>query len=82
MRISVATARDNETFLKAISDLVSCTAMVDFGRPTTEMVRSLYKKQIYVRPGAFWGMPDFMRISVGTAHDNETFLTAIGELVS
>ncbi len=51
--------------------------MVDFGRPTTELVRSLYDQQIYVRPGAFWGMPNFMRISVGTARDNETFLKAI-----
>ncbi len=51
--------------------------MVDFGRPTTELVRSLYDQRIYVRPGAFWGMPNFMRISVATARDNETFLKAI-----
>jgi histidinol-phosphate aminotransferase len=51
--------------------------MADFGRPTMELVRSLYDKQIYVRPGEVWGMPNFMRISVGTARDNETFLKAI-----
>ncbi len=51
--------------------------MVDFGRPTTGLVRSLYNQQIYVRPGSFWGMPNFMRISVATARDNETFLKAI-----
>ena len=51
--------------------------MVDFGRPTMDPVRSLYDKQIYVRPGEVWGMPNFMRISVGTARDNETFLKAI-----
>jgi histidinol-phosphate aminotransferase len=56
--------------------------MVDFGRPTTEQVRSLYEQQIYVRDGSFWDMPDFMRISVGTPNDNSTFLKAIHELVS
>jgi histidinol-phosphate aminotransferase len=56
--------------------------MADFGRPTTELVRSLYERQIYVRLGGVWGMPNFMRISVGTASDNEKFFKAISELVS
>ena len=55
--------------------------MVDFGRPTMDLVRSLYNRQIYVRPGAVWGMPNFMRISVGTAEDNATFLNAIKKLL-
>jgi histidinol-phosphate aminotransferase len=54
--------------------------MVDFGIPTMAMVRSLYERQIYVRPGRVWDMPNFMRISVGTHADNETFLTAVREL--
>jgi histidinol-phosphate aminotransferase len=56
--------------------------MVDFGRPATELVQSLYEQQIYVRPGDFWGMPNFIRISVGTARDNETFLKAIRGLLA
>ena len=55
--------------------------MVDCGRPTTDLVRSLYNRQVYVRPGAVWGMPNFMRISVGTAEDNATFLNAIKDLL-
>jgi histidinol-phosphate aminotransferase len=54
--------------------------MVDFGRPTMAMARSLYEQRIYVRPGGIWGMPTFMRISVGTRADNETFLNAIREM--
>jgi len=54
--------------------------MVDFGKPTTEMVRKLYERQIYVRAGEIWGMPDFMRISVGTKHDNQAFLQAVREI--
>jgi histidinol-phosphate aminotransferase len=56
--------------------------MVDFGKPTMTMVRSLYEQQIYVRPGRIWGMPNFMRISVGTAEDHEKLLTAIKEIAS
>jgi histidinol-phosphate aminotransferase len=55
--------------------------MVDFGRPVAELVRSLYNQQIYVRDGVFWDMPDFMRISVGTAEENATFLNAINDLL-
>jgi histidinol-phosphate aminotransferase len=54
--------------------------MVDFGKPTMAMVLSLYEQQIYVRPGGIWGMPTFMRISIGTRADNETFLNAVREL--
>ena len=56
--------------------------MVDFDRPTHKMVRALFERQIFVQPGSNWGMPTFMRISVGTTRDNETFLNAISELVS
>lgn len=55
--------------------------MADFSKPTTELVRSLYEQQIYVRPGEVWAMPNFMRISVGTTSDNETFLNAIKDLM-
>ena len=54
--------------------------MADFGAATNPMVRSLQKKQIFVQPGAKWGMPTFMRISVGTSNDNEVFLEAIREI--
>jgi histidinol-phosphate aminotransferase len=54
--------------------------MADFGAATNPMVRSLQKKQIFVQPGAKWGMPTFMRISVGTGEDNDGFLEAIREM--
>jgi len=54
--------------------------MADFGAATNPMVRSLQKKHIFVQPGAKWGMPTFMRISVGTAEDNMVFLEAVREI--
>ena len=56
--------------------------MADFGQPTLGLVQSLYERQVYIQPGWLWDKPTFVRVSVGTARDNETFLNAIGELVS
>jgi histidinol-phosphate aminotransferase len=56
--------------------------MADFGTATNPMVRTLQKRQIFVQPGAKWGMPTFMRISVGTSADNEIFLEAIREILT
>jgi histidinol-phosphate aminotransferase len=56
--------------------------MVDFGKPTISLVRSLSERQIYVRPGKVWGMPNFMRISVGTAPDHEKLIDAVSEISS
>lgn len=56
--------------------------MVDFGGPTNRLVRDLQARRIFVQPGAKWGMPTFMRISVGTGRDNATFLNAIREITA
>ena len=54
--------------------------MVDLGRRSSAVVRALRTRKIFVQPGAKWGMPTFMRISVGTRDDNEVFLEALREL--
>lgn len=54
--------------------------MADFGRSTDRLVRRLQDRGIFVQPGSKWGMPSFMRISVGTSRDNTIFLETIREL--
>ncbi len=56
--------------------------MADFAAATNPMVRSLQKMGIYVQPGAKWGMPTYMRISVGTGEENAAFLEAVREIMS
>ena len=56
--------------------------MADFGKPTQGLVQSLYERQVYVQPGWLWDKPTFVRVSVGTARDNETFLNAIKDLLN
>ena len=55
--------------------------MVDMKQRARPIVRQLIEKKIFVRDGSAWGMPGFMRVSVGTATDNEIFLKALKSLV-
>jgi histidinol-phosphate aminotransferase len=56
--------------------------MVDCGLPTDPVVRSLRERKVYIQPGSNWGMPTFIRVSVGTTEDNRAFLGAIREVVT
>ena len=55
--------------------------MVDMKQRARPIVRQLIEKEIFVRDGSSWDMPSFMRVSVGTATDNEIFLKALKKLV-
>ncbi len=47
-----------------------------------EVVAGLAERQIAVRPGTPLGDPGHIRVSYGTAVENERFLTAMGELLA
>lgn len=55
--------------------------MVDCGRPAGPIVRSLRERKVFIQPGSNWGMPTFIRVSVGTAADNRAFLDALRDVV-
>jgi histidinol-phosphate aminotransferase len=54
--------------------------MVDLGKTARPLVRSLQEKNVYVRDGSAWDMPTFLRVSVGTAEENESFLRTLHEV--
>ena len=54
---------------------------VDMKQRALPIVRALFEKEIFVRDGSSWDMPSFMRVSVGTAEDNEVFLKALKKIV-
>jgi histidinol-phosphate aminotransferase len=54
--------------------------MVDTGKTARPLVRALQAKKVYVRDGSAWDMPTFLRVSVGTAEENESFLRLIHEI--
>jgi histidinol-phosphate aminotransferase len=53
---------------------------VDLGKPARPLVRALQAKKVYVRDGSAWDMPTFLRVSVGTTEENESFLRTLQEI--
>ena len=45
--------------------------MVDMKQRARPIVWQFFSKEIFVQDGSSWDMPSFMRVSVGTAEDNE-----------
>lgn len=56
--------------------------MTDLGRAALPVARDLYRRNIYVQDGGGWGLPTFLRVSVGLPADNDAFLAAAGEILS
>jgi histidinol-phosphate aminotransferase len=54
--------------------------MVDTKKRARPLVAALQKRNVFVRDGSAWDMPTFLRVSVGTAEENETFLRTLREL--
>ncbi len=46
----------------------------------TEVYQGLLQKGVIVRPVANYGMPEYLRVSIGLAHENARFLKALEEL--
>lgn len=51
--------------------------LVDLEREAGPLYERLLQEGVVVRPMAGWGLPDAVRVSVGTAEENEVFLRAL-----
>jgi histidinol-phosphate aminotransferase len=54
---------------------------VDLGRAAAPAYVALLRQGVIVRPVANYGMPNHLRITVGTAQENERFLKALAQAV-
>jgi histidinol-phosphate aminotransferase len=54
---------------------------IEAGIRASEVARELEKLGVIVRPLDWMGMPDGLRVTVGTADENEKFLTAYAKIV-
>ena len=50
---------------------------VDFGRDAASINAGLLREGVIVRPIAGYGMPTFLRVSIGTEQENNRFLEAL-----
>jgi histidinol-phosphate aminotransferase len=55
---------------------------VDFGRDTAAINQALLREGVIVRPVAGYGMPNFLRVSIGLPAENARFLEALGKVLS
>ena len=55
---------------------------VDFGRDTAAINQALLLAGVIVRPVAGYGMPNFLRVSIGMPAENARFLDALAKVLS
>jgi histidinol-phosphate aminotransferase len=55
---------------------------VDFGRDAKPIHQGLLERGVIVRPMASYGLPDFLRVSIGTERENDRFLAALTEALA
>jgi histidinol-phosphate aminotransferase len=55
---------------------------VDLGRESMPLYQALLREGVIVRPVANYGMPTYLRVSIGLAEENERFLEALGKVLS
>ncbi len=54
--------------------------MTDLGETALPVAWELFRRKIYVQDGGGWGLPTFLRISVGLSADHQAFLGALREI--
>jgi histidinol-phosphate aminotransferase len=55
---------------------------VDFGRDTAAINQALLRAGVIVRPVVGYGMPNFLRVSIGLPAENARFLDALAKVLS
>ncbi|MDO9624046.1 MAG: histidinol-phosphate transaminase [Pseudomonas sp.] len=55
---------------------------VDLGRESMPLYQALLREGVIVRPVANYGMPTYLRVSIGLPEENERFLEALGKVLS
>jgi histidinol-phosphate aminotransferase len=64
-------------YVESMSNFV----LVEFGSRAKQVYEELLKQGVIVRYGDIWGMPEHIRISIGTHEENTTLIEAIRSIV-
>lgn len=85
----VKSCKKERARLEAALEGLDCLAAKSYGNfvllkhaRSLELVKMLEEKGVIVRPLAPYGMPDILRVSVGTEMENNTFLSALKAVLS
>ncbi|MEM7209625.1 MAG: histidinol-phosphate transaminase [Pseudomonadota bacterium] len=66
------------TFIPSKGNFVT----IDFARDASEVYAQLLRQGVIVRPLANYGMPNHLRVTIGTASDNERAIAALKQVVA
>jgi histidinol-phosphate aminotransferase len=53
--------------------------MIDCGRPAPPVYEAMLRRGVIVRPVGNYGLPNHLRITIGTREQNERLLAALGQ---
>ena len=54
---------------------------IDLKENIEVIFEKLLRKGVIIRPGKTWGCPRFIRVTIGTAYENEKFIQALKEVI-
>ena len=54
----------------------------DVGRPAMPIYDALLRKGVIVRPIGNYGLPNHLRVTIGTAADNQSFIDALDRVLA
>ena len=55
---------------------------IDLEEDSDIVFEKLLKKGVIVRPGKIYGCPNFIRVTIGTAYENQKFILALKEVIN
>ncbi len=65
-------------YIPSVGNFIS----VDVGQPAAPLYEALLREAVIVRPVANYGMPNHLRVTVGTAEENARFLFALKKVLA
>ncbi|MEI5905540.1 histidinol-phosphate transaminase [Bacillus spongiae] len=65
------------TYVKTMSNFI----LVDFKVDSLSIYEQLLKKGIIVRYGGVWGLPNYLRVTIGMEAENRALITALKEII-
>ncbi len=77
MQLTNAFSELNLVWIPSAGNFVS----VNLNQPAHPLYEALLKKGVIVRPISNYGMPEFLRISIGTKEENNFFINALKEVL-
>jgi histidinol-phosphate aminotransferase len=69
-------------YIPSVANFISFEIPVDAGISAMEINGKLLAAGVIIRPVANYEMPNHIRVSIGTASENETFITALTKILT